>query len=105
MISRNLRAIAHGLLLVAAMLALIAVALWCRGPAIETEAAAGSKIIGPGRTGFAQAGDQRQTIITELKTLNSRLQSIESALRDGDYTIQTKPADDKGRAAAAGGKP
>ncbi len=105
MLDRNLRAIAHGLLLVAAMLALIAVALWCRGPAIETEAAARSKIIAPGRTGVPDSGRQRQTTIAELKTLNSRLQAIDSALRDGDYTIQTKPAEGEGGAAPAGAKP
>ncbi|MFO8015433.1 MAG: hypothetical protein R6X20_19285 [Phycisphaerae bacterium] len=103
MLERSLRNIAHGLLLVAAMLALIAAGLWFRGADLEPEAVARGKPISTKDTGIPDSGRQRQMIVTELKAVNGRLKAIESALRDGEYTIQTKPLADDG--AAAGGNP
>jgi hypothetical protein len=100
MIARGLTHIAHGLLLVAAMLALIAAGLWFHGADLESEAVARGKPISAEDTGIPDSGKQRQMIVAELKTLNSRLQAIESALRDGEYLIKTKPVE-----AAAGGQP
>jgi hypothetical protein len=100
MVERALRNITHGLLLVAVMLALIAAGLWFRGTALESEAVARGKPISAKDTGIPDSGQQRQMIVAELKTLNSRLQAIESGLRDGEYLIKTQPAD-----GAAGGKP
>jgi len=103
MIDRSLRNIGHALLLVAAMLALIAAGLWLRDTALESQAMARDRSITAGDAGIPDSGRQRQMILTELKTLNGRVQAIESALRSGDFVIRTKPVD--GAKGAAGGKP
>jgi hypothetical protein len=103
MIDRSLRTIAHALLLVAAMLALIAAGLWFHDTALEPRAVARPKTISPEATGVPDSGRQRQMIVEELKKLNTRVQGIESALKGGDYVIQTKPV--AGEAGAAGGGP
>jgi len=104
MISRDLRNIAHALVLVAAVLGLIAVGLWCRGDALEPEALARPKRLTTEDPGIPDSGRQRQMILAELKRLNSRLEGIESALRDGEYVVQTKPAAGEAEP-AAGEKP
>jgi len=103
MISRDLRTIANALVLVAAVLAVMAAALWYRGGALEAEALGRPQRLTPATPGVPDSGRQRQMIIVELKQLNSRMQAMESALRDGEYVVQTKPAADGGGAAAGGG--
>jgi len=89
MISRDLRAIAHGLILVSAMLALIAVALWFRTGPLEPPAVAAAKAISTDTTGIPDSGKQRQEMVDQLKVLNDRLKAIEDGLRGGTYVIQT----------------
>jgi len=103
MISRDLRTITHALVLVAAVLAVMAAALWYRGGALEAEALGRAQPLTTKSPGVPDSGRQRQMIIAELKQLNSRMQAIESALREGDYVVQTKPAAGAGGAAAGGG--
>jgi len=102
MISRDLRNIAHTLLLVAAVLGMIAAGLWFRGDALVPEALARPKRLTAENTGIPDSGRQRQLILAELKRLNSRLEAIESALREGAYVVQTKPA--VGEAGATAGE-
>jgi hypothetical protein len=102
MASRDLRTIAHALVLVAIILGIIAAALWVRGGPVEPRADAGPVPIAPGQTGVPDSGRQRQLIIQELQKLNGRLEAIDAALRDGKYVIETKPAEDAGGAAAKG---
>jgi len=90
--SRELRTIGHALVLVAGVLAVIALALWLRGGPLEPQAAARGPTISPGMTGVPDSGQQRQRIIQELEKINSRLERLDEALRDGKYVVQTRPA-------------
>ncbi len=93
MASSDLRTIAHAVVLVAAILAVIAVALWLRAGPLEPQALAKPVRLSTGNTGVPDSGRQRMMILKELQKLNGRLEAVESALRDGTYVIQTKPAD------------
>jgi len=93
MLSRDLRTIAHAVVLVAVVLAVMAVALWFRGGPLEPAAVAGPTRLSTENTGVPDSGRQRLMILKELQALNARLQAVESGLRDGAYVIQTKPAD------------
>lgn len=98
MLSRDLRAIAHGLVLVSAVLALIAAALWFRTGPLEPQAAAAAKAISTDGGGVPDSGRQRVDMIEQLKALNGRLADIERGLRSGIFVIQT--AEQKGAAKA-----
>ncbi|HUU09173.1 MAG TPA: hypothetical protein VM431_01385 [Phycisphaerae bacterium] len=98
MISRDLRAIAHGLVLVSAVLALIAAALWFRTGPLEPQASAAPNTISTGAGGVPDSGRQRIEMIEQLKALNSRLADVERGLRSGTFVIQT--AEQKGAAKA-----
>jgi len=102
MIARQLRAIAHGLILVSAMLALIAVALWFRPGPMEPQALAKAKALTTDATGIPDSGKQRQAMVDQLKTLNDRLKAIEDGLRSGTYVIQTTEQEASGRAPSGG---
>jgi len=104
MASRDLRNIGHALLLVAAVLALIAAALWFRGGPLEPQVLALPKALSTEDPGIPDSGKQRQMIVAELKQLNNRLQAVEAGLRDGKYLVQTKPAPGEGGADAGAGK-
>ena len=96
--STHLRTIAHGLILVSAMLALIAAALWFRPASLELEAHA-KGASGLGKAGVDPAGERLQ-MVSQLDALNQRLAAIEQGFRDGSFTIQT--TDPQGAAKAAG---
>jgi hypothetical protein len=102
--SRHLQAIAHGLVLVAFMLGLIAAALWFRTDSIEpkVQAQTAPRPLSPGADGggIPDSGRQKLILIEQLDTLNKRLADIERGLREGSYSIQVinakgtaKPAD------------
>jgi len=103
MVSRDLRNIAHALVLMAAVLVIIAAGLWFRGGALEPTALAAPKRLTTKDPGIPDSGRQRQMILAELKQLNSRLQAVEAALRDGEFVVQTKPVDGGPGAAGGGG--
>ena len=104
--SRHLQAIAHGLVLVAFMLGLIAAALWFRTdsvePKVQAQAQTASRPLPSGAdgAGIPDSGRQKLIQIEQLDTLNKRLADIERGLREGSYSIQVinakgaaKPAD------------
>jgi len=100
MASRDLRTIAHALILVALMLGLIAAALWLRGTDLEPQASAQSwKKVLERDEGIPDAGRQRMDILNELRRVNARLEGIDSALRDAKYRIQTIEPKDGAKAA------
>ncbi len=104
MLTRHLRAIAHGLILVSAMLALIAAALWFRTGPLESQALARLKAPSTDSLGIPDSGKQRQEMTDQLKALNNRLKEIEDGLRNGTYVIQT--TEHKARAETSrGGNP
>lgn len=88
MASRHLRTIAHGLILVSAMLGLIAAALWLRTGPLEPQALARLKAISTSQTGVPDSGQQRQAMIEQLEALNNRLGRIENGLRSGAFVVQ-----------------
>ena len=89
MLARHLRAIAHGLILVSAMLALIAAALWFKTGPLESQALARLKAPSTDSPGIPDSGKQRQAMTDQLKALNNRLKGIEDGLRNGTFVIQT----------------
>lgn len=89
MLTRHLRAIAHGLILVSAMLALIAAALWFKTGPLESQALARLNAPSTGSPGIPDSGKQRQEMTDQLKALNNRLKAIEDGLRNGTFAIQT----------------
>lgn len=89
MLARHVRAIAHGLVLVSAMLALIAAALWFRTGPLESQALARVKALSTDSAGIPDSGKQRKEMVDQLKVLNSRLKEIEDGFRNGTYVIQT----------------
>jgi len=102
--SRHLQAIAHGLVLVAFMLGLIAAALWLRtdsvDPKVQAQTAPRPLPAGADGAGIPDSGRQKLIQIEQLDTLNKRLADIERGLREGAYSIQVintkgaaKPAD------------
>ncbi len=102
MLAKHLRAIAHGLILVSVMLALIAVALWYRAVPLELQAQAKPTALSTGATGIPDSGRQRQAIVDELKAINNRLKAVEAGLRDGTYVIQTTEQKASGEARTGG---
>jgi hypothetical protein len=101
MYARHLQAITHGLVLVAAMLALVAAALLLRPVSLTTEAHAQYRATkAPGDEGIPDSGRQRQIMIEQLDTLNRRLGDIERGLRDGAYVVQVAEPPDGKKAAA-----
>jgi len=94
MVSRELRTIGHALVLVAAVLAVMALALWLRSGPLESQASARAPAIAPGVTGVPDSGRQRLLMIEELQKLNTRLQAMDTALRDGKYVVQTQAVED-----------
>lgn len=105
MLAKHLRAIAHGLILVSAMLALIAVALWFRTGPLETQALAKPRAISTDATGIPDSGKQRAAIIEQLRAVSERLRSIEDGLGNGTYVIKTVEQEASGQAGRGGGKP
>lgn len=104
--SKDLRTLSHGLLLVAAMLGLIAAALWLRPQNLEPQAQA--QAAGPYRVmpanGIPDDGRQRQQMVEHLEALNRRLADMDRAFREGAYAVQAvEPKDPAGRPAAAKG--
>jgi len=100
MASRELRTIAHALVLVAVMLGLIAAALWLRDdPSLTRPAVGATRRVTTEHPGIPDSGRQRQVIIEELRKLNARLQAIDEALRKGDYQVQTRPVEGAGAGA------
>ena len=92
--SKHLQMIAHGLVLVAIMLGLIAAALWFRPYGIEAQAQA--QFAKPGTAssyeqspGIPDAGKQRLVLNEQLDNLNRRVADIEVGLKNGTYVIQT----------------
>lgn len=96
-----LRTIGHGLMLVAAMLALIAAALWFRPPSAQQAAYARAIGTNDRGLGIPDAGRQRLQMIQELENLNTRLGRIEQGLKTGAFRIEVVPAE--GTDAAVGG--
>jgi hypothetical protein len=87
--SRHLQMIAHGLILVAFMLGLIAAALWYRADSVEPRAqAAAATAAGAEGGGIPDTARQRLIQIEQLESLNKRLTEIERGLRDGSYSIR-----------------
>lgn len=89
---RQLQAVSHGLVLVAAMLALIALALWLKPGPLEATAMAGTPAARAGAEGVPDTGRQFQAMIEQLESLNRRLGDIEKGLRDGSYVVQVNDA-------------
>jgi hypothetical protein len=90
--SKYLQMIAHGLVLVALMLALIAAALWLRAEPMESRAQAQTQ---PPSAGIPDTAKQRQDQIVQLQEINKHLIDIEKGLRDGSYSVtalETKEA-------------
>jgi len=88
--SKDLRTIAHALILVAFMLGLIAAALWLRGSNVEPQASAEIRVTSTERGGgIPDAGRQRRDMLIELQKINTRLESMDAALHDGKYRVQT----------------
>ena len=90
MFQRDLRTIGQGLVLVAALLGLIAAALWLRPVGVEPRAQAEGRVIsieGVPR-GLQDPGRQREEMIGQLKALNERLANVEKGLRSGEFQMQ-----------------
>ncbi len=85
MLARQLQTIAHALVVIAFLLALIAGVLWLRPDMPESRAEARS--LGT-REGIPDSGHQRQAMIQELRALNERLAAIEQGLKDGEYQVK-----------------
>jgi len=85
--SRHLQMIAHGLILVAFMLGLIAAALWYRADGVEPKVQAQSSSVTGDGGGIPDSGRQKLVLIEQLESLNKRLTEIERGLRDGSYSI------------------
>lgn len=85
--SKYLQMIAHGLILVAFMLAVIAAALWLRADPPETRAQAQVQSRGDGG-GIPDPGKQRQETIQQLEAMNRHLANIEKGLSDGSFSFQ-----------------
>ena len=105
MLAKHLRAIAHGLILVSAMLALIALALWFRTGPLEAQALAKPRAISTEATGIPDSGKQRQAMIEQLRAVNERLLSIQDGLRNGAYVIQTTEHKASGQTGSGGAQP
>lgn len=88
--SRHLQAIAHGLILVSIMLAVIAAALWFKSDALEPKAQAQGRVAAARDDGgVPDSGKQRLQLVEQLESLNKRVAEVERGLREGAYTIQT----------------
>jgi len=89
--SKHLQAIAHGLILVSVMLAVIAAALWFRSDLLEARAQAQGRIAAGAREegGVPDSGKQRLQMMEQLEALNRRLTGMEQGLREGAFVIQT----------------
>jgi hypothetical protein len=88
--SNHLRTIGHGLLLVSAMLALIAAALWFKTDPVEPQAQAQGRLTAPRDDGgVPDSGKQRLQLVEQLEALNRRMADIERGFRDGSFVIQT----------------
>jgi hypothetical protein len=87
--SRYLQMIAHGLVLIGIMLALIAVALWVKVDPLDSRAQAQvGQPRGAGEGGIPDAAKQRQQQNEQLEALNKRMADIEKGLREGSFSIQ-----------------
>ncbi|HUU93359.1 MAG TPA: hypothetical protein VM238_19365 [Phycisphaerae bacterium] len=102
MLAKHLRAIAHGLILVSAMLALIAVALWFRTGPLEPQALAKPTAISTDSTGIPDSGRQREAMVEQLRAMNDRLRAIEDGLSGGKYVIQTTEQKASGQTRSGG---
>jgi hypothetical protein len=88
--SKHLQTIAHGLLLVSVMLAVIAAALWFKSDALESKVQAQMRTAAVREdTGVPDSGKQRLLLIEQLDTLNRRVADLERGLREGAFVIQT----------------
>jgi len=93
--AKYLRIIAHGLILNAILLGLIAAALWLRADTLETRAQAQtSRTTTTGPTydipaGLPDAGKQRQLTFEALDALNRKMADLERGFREGSFVIQT----------------
>jgi len=88
--SKHLQTIAHGLILVSVMLAVIAAALWFQSDALESKVQAQMRAAAPREdTGVPDSGKQRLLLIDQLDTLNRRVADLERGLREGAFVIQT----------------
>lgn len=89
--SRHLQTIAHGLILVSVMLAVIAAALWFKSDAIESKVQAQVRLNAAARDegGVPDSGRQRLQLVEEMQTLNRRVADLERGLREGAFVIQT----------------
>jgi hypothetical protein len=89
--SKHLQTIAHGLILISAMLAVIAAALWFRSDVLESKVQAQGRLAAASRDdgGIPDSGKQRFQMIEELQQLNRRLADLERGLRDGAFSIRT----------------
>jgi hypothetical protein len=88
MMEKHLQTIAHGLILVAIMLGLIAGALWMRSGSLESSAQAQTRAP-DADNGVLDAGKQRVETLNQLKDLNRQLAEIQRGLRDGTFSVQT----------------
>ncbi len=98
---RHSRTIGHGLMLVAAMLGLIAAALWLRPASLEPQAYARAFGTDNESRGIPDAGLQRQHMLKELRSVNERLGRLESGLKNGTFRVEV--VSPEGSAATAGG--
>jgi len=106
MAARDLRTIGQGLIVIAILLFVIAAALWLRpdfaSPATERFVRAEQVTTGTDGQGVPDAGKQRLLLVEETRALNlqvkalaERLGSIDKALREGEYKVQTVEAKSK----------
>jgi hypothetical protein len=89
--NRDLKAVAQALVLVAVMLGFVAIALWTHGGGAGGTAGAQGRVLAAGEArplSHLNAGAQRQQFIDELQTLNRRVAGIETALRNGEFSVQ-----------------
>jgi hypothetical protein len=88
--SKHLQTIAHGLLLVSVMLAVIAAALWFKSDALESKVQAQMRTAAAREdAGVPDSGKQRLLLIEQLDALNRRVADLERGLREGAFVIQT----------------
>jgi len=88
MAHKHLQTIGQGLILIAIMLAAIAAALWLRPSAVESAAHARALATDANQKAFPDPGTQRLDILTELRSMNARMEKIEGGLRSGEFQVQ-----------------
>jgi hypothetical protein len=89
MSQKHLQMIAHGLILIALMLGLIAAALWLKSGPIENSALAQPRLGSSEGGGIPDTAKQRLEQIQQLEALNQRMAALERGFKDGSFIIQT----------------